>query len=142
MLLAVGWAVQLAEWGDLPSILPTLLLGWAAGFIASRSTLPTIVKITLALTIGFGIMMWQGSIPADGPNVADRARDAWERFWLWIEIANEGGISNDSVPFSLMFMTASWITAYTVTTLTYRLRNPWTPIVLLAVGLMSNLSFT
>ncbi len=141
MLVAVGWSVQLAKWGDLPSILPTLLMGWVAGFIASRNRLPAAVNIVLALGIGFAVVMWQGSIPADGANVADRARDAWERFWAWINVAEEGGVSNDSVPFSLMFMTASWITAYTVTALTYRVRNPWTPIVLLAVGLMSNLSF-
>ncbi len=141
MLVSVGWAVQLAEWGDLPMIIPTLLMGWVAGFIASRNRLPAVVNITLMLIIGFGIVMWQGSIPAEGSNVADRARDAWERFWAWINVAQEGGISNDSVPFSLMFMTAAWITAYTVTSLTYRVRNPWAPIVLLAVGLMSNLSF-
>ena len=141
MLAAVGWSVQLAHWGDLPSILPTLLLGWLAAFLAYRSGLPLALKLTLALGIGFGIMMWQGSIPAEGSNVADRARDAWERFWQWIEIAREGGVSNDSVPFALMFMTASWITAYTVTALTFRVRNPWTPVTLLAVGLMSNLSF-
>ncbi len=141
MLLAVGWAVQLAGWGDLPAIIPTLLMGWVAGFLASRSSLPAVIKITLALAIGFAIIMWQGSIPADGANIPDRARDAWDRFWQWITIAREGGVSNDSVPFSLMFMTASWITAYTVTALTYRVRNPWTPVVLLAVGLMSNLSF-
>ncbi len=141
MLISVGWAVQLAEWGDLPPIIPTLLLGWVAGFIASRNRLPAAVNIAFAAAIGFAVIMWQGSIPADGTNVADRARDAWDRFWAWITVAQEGGISNDSVPFSLMFMTASWITAYTVTALTYRVRNPWTPIVLLAVGLMSNLSF-
>ncbi len=141
MLVSVGWAVQLAEWGDLPPIIPTLLMGWVAGFIASRNNLPAAVNIVLMLVIGFGVMMWQGSIPAEGANVAERARDAWDRFWAWITVAQEGGISNDSVPFSLMFMTASWITAYTVTALTYRVRNPWTPIVLLAVGLMSNLSF-
>lgn len=141
MLVSVGWSVQLAKWGDLPIIIPTLIMGWIAGFIASRNRLPVAVNIALAAGIGFAVIMWQGSIPADGSNVADRARDAWERFWLWINVAEEGGISNDSVPFSLMFMTASWVTAYTVTSLTYRVRNPWTPIVLLAVGLMSNLSF-
>lgn len=141
MLLAVGWAVQLSGWGDLPSIMPTLLLAWTTGFLASRSSLPSAVKILLAMTIGFAVIMWQGSIPAEGATVPDRARDAWDRFWQWITIAREGGVSNDSVPFALMFMTAAWITAYGITALTYRVRNPWAPIVLLAVGLMSNLSF-
>ena len=141
MLVAVGWAVQLSGWGDLPSIMPTLLIAWTAGFLASRSSMPTVVKLVLAMAIGFAVIMWQGSIPADGTNIPDRARDAWDRFWQWITIAREGGVSNDSVPFALMFMTAAWITAYGITALTYRVRNPWAPIVLLAVGLMSNLSF-
>jgi hypothetical protein len=141
MLVAVGWAVQLAEWGDLPSILPTLILGWIAAFLASRSSLHLTVKLLLAVIVGFGIIMWQGSIPADGTSLVERSRDAWDRFWAWIVVAKEGGISTDSVPFALMFMTASWVTSYTVTALTFRLRNPWAPIVLLSLGLMSNLSF-
>lgn len=141
MLVAVGWSVQLAEWGDLPSVIPTLLLGLVAGFIASRSGLPVPVKLILAATVGFAVIMWQGSIPADGSNVVERSRDGWVRFWLWVDVARGGGVSNDSVPFALMFMTASWVTAYTVTTLTYRIRSPWPPVVLLSIGLMSNLSF-
>lgn len=141
MLVTVGWAVQLAKWGDLPSLLPTLILGWIAAFLASRSSMPLVIKLLLAAAIGFAIIMWQGSIPADGVSLAERARDAWDRFWAWIVVAKEGGISTDSVPFALMFMTASWITAYGVTALTFRLRNPWAPIVLLSLGLMSNLSF-
>ena len=141
MLVSVGWAVQLAKWGDLPSILPTLILGWIAAFLASRSSLPLVAKLFLAVTVGFGVVMWQGSIPADGETLVERGRDAWDRFWAWIVVAKEGGISTDSVPFALMFMTASWITSYTVTALTFRLRNPWAPIVLLSLGLMSNLSF-
>ena len=33
MMANVGWSVQLAGWGDLPSIIPTLLLGTIAAFI-------------------------------------------------------------------------------------------------------------
>ena len=141
MLVSVGWSVQLADWGDLPSLLPTLLLGWAAAFIAHRSPVPVYVKIAVAIILGFAVIMWQGSILADGANVADRARDAWDRFWAWIAVAREGGVSADTVPFALMFMFASWVTAYTVTALTFRLRNPWAPVVLLTVGLLNNLSF-
>ena len=141
MLVSVGWSVQLANWGDLPSILPTLSLGMLAAFIASRSSAPLALKVALATVIGFAVLMWQGSIPADGSNIPERTRDAWDRFWAWIVVAREGGISTDTVPFALMFMTASWVTAYTVTALTFRLRHPWVPTVLLSVGLMSNLSF-
>lgn len=141
MLLSVGWSVQLADWGDLPPLIPTLMLGWAAAFLAHRSPLPIAAKLALAVILGFAVIMWQGSIPAEGSNVIDRSRDAWDRFWAWIAIARDGGISADTVPFALMFMFASWVTSYSVTALTFRLRNPWAPVILLTVGLLNNLSF-
>jgi hypothetical protein len=61
--------------------------------------------------------------------------------FAWVQVAREGGISTDTVPFALMFMTASWITAYAVTALTFATRNPWAPVSLLGLGLMTNLSY-
>ena len=36
MMVNVGWSVMLAGWGDLPSVIPALVLGTVAAFIASK----------------------------------------------------------------------------------------------------------
>lgn len=141
MLWALGWSVWLADWGDLPSLLPTLTLGSVLAFALHRRNTHWSARIVWAVLLGFGVIMWQGSIPAEGSNLVTRASDAWGRFFAWLEIAREGGISTDTVPFSLMFMTASWITAYVVTAITFATRNPWAPVALLGLGLMTNLSY-
>ena len=141
MLWSLGWSVWLADWGDLPSLLPTLTLGAALAFAATRVNAHWGVKLAVAILAGFAVIMWQGSIAADGSNMAARSRDGWERFFAWIQVAREGGISTDTVPFALMFMTASWITSYVVTAITFHTRNPWAPVALLGLGLMTNLSY-
>ncbi len=141
MIGSVAWSVQLSRWGDLPSILPTTLLGLAAGFFITRSRAPWPVKLIAPLALGFAVVLWQGSIPADGGDVAVRSRDAWERMFTWIRDAREGGINRDSVPFALMFMTASWTVGYLTALITFRWRNPWAPTILLGLAILTNLSY-
>jgi len=142
MLMAVSWAVHLSGWGDLPSLIPTALMGGVIAYWASRTRVPWYIAQPLAfLVMGFAIVMWQGSIPAIGGDPATRARDAWERMLQWVNAAKTGGISTDSVPFALMMVAVTWVSAYTVSWVTFKFRNPWVPVVLLGVGLLTDLSY-
>ncbi|MEX0761462.1 MAG: transglutaminase domain-containing protein [Dehalococcoidia bacterium] len=141
MLAIVAWSVQLADWGDLPSILPTVLMGWATAFLLHRLRVSWPLMLAGAVSAGFLVVMWQGSLVADGGNSLARATDAWHRTYLWIEAARTGGISTDTVPFALMFMTVSWLAAFSVTGITMKTRNPWAPTLLLGVGILTNLSY-
>ena len=140
MLAMVGWSVQLARWGDLPSIIPTAIMGAAAAFVLSRLRINWIAKLALFALAGTAVIFWQGSIPADGGNVIERAIDAWERLQLWIDIAIYGGVSGDTVPFALIFMTTTWVVGYSVSALTFKTMSPWVPVIALGFGLLTNLS--
>ncbi len=141
MFVAVAWAIQLSGWGDLPSLIPTMLMAGAAGFWASRTRVPWYLAHPVALVFGFAVVMWQGSIPAEGSSVITRAVDAWDRMFEWVNIARNGGISTDSVPFAMMMIASSWIIAYLVSWVTFKLRNPWLPVVFLGVALLTDLSY-
>lgn len=141
MMVNVGWSVQLAGWGDLPSIIPTLLLGTTAAFIASKLNLNWGLTTVYAIGLGFFVALWQGAAQAAGSNPVARAIDAFERFGAWLATAQSGGISTDTVPFAIMFMTAAWIVGYGVTALTFRFRSPWLPTVLLSLVILTNLSY-
>lgn len=141
MMTFVGWSVQLAGWGDLPSIIPTLLIGTVAAFVISKVGFAWYLNLIYAFGLGFFVVLWRGTAQAVGSDPIARSIDGWGRFFTWIETAQNGGISTDTVPFALMFMTASWIVGYGVTALTFRYRSPWLPTVLLSLVILTNLSY-
>ena len=141
MMANVGWSVQLAGWGDLPSVIPTLLFGTVAAFTVSRLNFSWYLNAVYALGLGFFVVMWQGTIEAAGTEPIARSIDGFIRFSSWITTAQSGGISTDTVPFALLFMTASWIVGYGVTALTFRFRSPWLPTVLMSLVILTNLSY-
>ena len=140
MLAMVGWSVQLARWGDLPNIIPTAIIGATAAFVMSRLRVNWSAKLILFVLAGIAVIFWQGSLPADGGNVIERSVDAWERFRLWIDIAINGGVSGDTVPFAMIFMTTTWVVGYSVSALTFKTMSPWVPVMALGFGLLTNLS--
>ena len=94
----MAWSVQLSRWGDLPSILPTAFLGLVAGFVITRGKFTWPVKTFAPIVIGFAVIFWQGSIPVGEGDVVSRAAEAWERMFVWLRDAREGGINRDTVP--------------------------------------------
>ena len=149
MLAMVGWSVQLAKWGDLPNIVPTALFATAIAFLMTKLRIrrsSSFINWTIPLNFaaflfaGIVIVFWQGSLNAEGANPIARSYDAWDRFGIWIDIAINGGVSGDQIPFAMMMMTATWVTAYVVTFLTFRFNSPWIPAVILGTALLTNLS--
>ena len=141
MMANVGWSVQLAGWGDLPSIIPTLLMGMLAAFVAPKLNVQWYLVIVYAIGLGVLVVLWQGSAQATGGQPFARGADSVSRFIAWVNVARNGGISTDTVPFALMFITASWVSGYVVTALTFKFKSPWLPTVLLSMVILTNLSY-
>ncbi len=149
MLAMLGWSVELAAWGELPSIVPTAFMAALTAFFLARIRSPLrrrsalwgwLFRFTAFIFGGVLVVFWQGSLNADGGNSIERSVDAWDRFALWIDIAINGGISADQVPFAMLFMTVTWIVAFVTTTLTFRYHSPWIPALILGLALLTNLS--
>ena len=149
MLAMVGWSVQLAKWGNLPSIVPTSLIAMATAFFMFKVRLPkaamhwvwgSLIKFIVFVGAGILVVFWQGSLNADGGNPVARSFDTWDRFALWIDIAINGGVSGDQVPFAMLMMTATWVASYAVTSLTFKFNSPWIPVAILGTALLTNLS--
>ena len=115
MMIIVGWSVELAGWGDLPSVIPTLVIGTITAFVISRLSIHPFLVSILVILLGILIVIWQASAQAVGDNPITRAIDSVVRMVSWVNVAQSGGISTDTIPFALMFMTAAWIVGYTVT---------------------------
>ena len=140
MLAMVTWAVDLARWGELPNLIPTAVIAAIIAFVMAKNRTSIYTKVAVFLIAGIATVFWQGSLNAEGSNALARSNDAWDRFALWIDVAINGGISADQVPFAMLMMTATWIVAYATTTLTFRYYNPWIPSLVLGLALLVNLS--
>ena len=149
MLAMVGWSVQLANWGELPNIVPTAIIAAAIAFLMTRTQPPrtraganwsALIKIAIFIFAGIFVVFWQGSLNGEGNNLIERSADAWDRLGIWIDIAINGGVSADQLPFAMIMMTATWTLAYAVTTLTFRFHSPWIPALILGLALLTNLS--
>ena len=149
MLSMVGWSVQLANWGELPNIVPTALIAAAVAFLMSRIDAPrtrnaaywsVLLKAVAFIVLGVLIVFWQGGLNGEGNNPIERSIDAWDRLGIWIDIAINGGVSADQLPFAMIMMSVAWILGYAVTTLTFRYRSPWIPALMLGLALLTNLS--
>ena len=122
--------VQLANWGELPNIVPTAIIAAAIAFLMTRTQPPrtraganwsALIKIAIFIFAGIFVVFWQGSLNGEGNNLIERSADAWDRLGIWIDIAINGGVSADQLPFALIMMTATW-------TLAYAVHNPHIPI--------------
>ncbi len=149
MLAMVGWSVQLAQWGELPNIVPTALMGALLAFFMARMRVPDanrtikwgiLIKFVVFLIGGVAVVFWQGSLNAEGGDPITRSIDAWDRFGIWLDIAIYGGVSADQLPFAMLMMTVTWVTAYVVTALTFQFNSPWIPAAILGTAILTNLS--
>ena len=77
MMANVGWSVQLAGWGDLPSVIPTLLMGTVAAFVVSKLNFNWYLNIVYAVGLGFFVVMWQGTVEAAGAEPIARSIDGF-----------------------------------------------------------------
>lgn len=137
----VGRSIMLSGWTGLSDITPTLFLSVTLVFLLNHLKFNIFAKMTSNLILGFFLVLWHGSIEADGENFYFRSIDSLNRFVEWISIAKDGGISTDTVPFAMLIMLISWLVATVVTMLTIKFNSAWIPTVALGLALMTNLSY-
>ncbi|MBU80296.1 MAG: hypothetical protein CL724_02265 [Chloroflexi bacterium] len=141
MVVVVAWSVQLSDWGDSPVLIWTVLAAAALGVAFARPIGPCPLRHLVGIIIGVPFSIWQISSSADGANVLARFGDTWSRLDIWIDIARTGGISTDSLPFSVFLSVIAWVVAYTAGWSLFRWRSPWPPSIILGIAILTNLSY-
>ena len=141
MATIVAWSVQLADWGDSPVMIWTVLAGAALGVAFARPIGPWPLRHLVGILIGIPFAIWQVSSAADGANVVSRFGDTLSRLDIWIDIARSDGISNDSLPFSVLLTVLAWLVGYTSGWSLFKWRSPWAPSFILGVAILTNLSY-
>lgn len=141
MGLIVAWSVQLADWGDSPVLIWTVLVGMALGVAFVRPIGPWPLRHLFGILFGFLFAMWQVSFDADGSNVFLRFVDVCSRVDIWFDIAMADGISTDPLPFSVFLSVIAWFVAYAAGWSLFKFRTPWAPSFIFGVVILTNLSY-
>ena len=141
MSITAAWSLQLANWGDSPSVLPSLFVAGVVALTLARSRMPWQVGHIVSLPLGFVMVMWQASLRAEGTSPVGRGFDTWYRFGDWLEAARSGGVSLDTLPFTVMFLSAAWLVGYAAAWPLFRWRSPWPAVILLGLSILTSLSY-
>jgi hypothetical protein len=144
LVAAVGvaaWSVREADWTETPGLMRIVLWSCLAGLLLAKTRAPWPLLHVAGLALGLAVVVWQGLEVADGPSLADRLRDIWDRLGLWYEAASTGGISTELLPFTLALLAITWLMGYLSAWFLFRRTNVWVGLVLVGTALLTNLSF-
>lgn len=135
VFLSLAFAVQAAEMvRDMPSIIPTTLIGLVTGLLAARIRVPQLLIHPVILVFGTGVVLLGAQPYAEGATVVERLGDFRMRVEEWFHIVRAGDISNDNLPFVTLVQGLAFLVSYVGTWAIYRWHNAW--IAILPVGVL------
>jgi len=142
VFFSVVGSINSAHWvEDMPSLYPIALLGLLLGFFLGRLGLREVFTHPIALLLGCAGMLWQvlALIPSGG--FKERAGEMVQRMDTWKDALLGGGINSDNLPFIIMVLVLTWLTAYLSSWSIFRWRNPWLGLVPGGLVLLINISY-
>src|SRR6266545_3667896 len=110
--LAVVQSINSADWvPEMPSLLPTAALGLALGLVMARTRVHEVIAHFVAIAVGVVSVGLSSSSTLEG-SIPDRMSELGDRMQLWMEAVFSGGISNDNLPFVVLVVGLTYLTAY------------------------------
>lgn len=139
--LTVVQSVNSAAWApEMPDLYTMAFVGLGVGLVLARLRLPELVCHLVALAVGAIGVPWNVAGELQG-SLRERLSELGDRMWLWGEALVTGGISNDNVPFVVLVVSATYLTAYLAAWSIFRWHNAWLGLIPGGVALMTNLSY-
>src|SRR5215471_4255040 len=139
--LTVVQSINSANWvNDMPSLYPIAFLGLVLGLLMSRLKVNEVFVHLTALAIGVIGIFYTVTSNLEG-SVQDRAQEVYERVHDWLDAAINGGISNDHLPFVIMVVAATYVTAYIAAWAIFKWYNAWVAIIPGGLALLTNISY-
>ena len=141
--LGVALSIQAAEWvEDMPSLALIGLLGLLCAFLLARSSIPTILSHLLSVVFGGLAILWQLLSTVPGDDWFARWDVFYARMEHWFDVASRGGISNDTLPFTVLIVGLTWLSAYVFGWSVFRWQNPWLGLLPGGGALFANFTFS
>jgi transglutaminase-like putative cysteine protease len=141
--LGVALSVQAAEWvDDMPSLALMGFLGLLCALLLARSAIPAVLSHLLSIVIGGLAILWQLLSTIPGNDWFERWDTFYARMDHWFDVAARGGISNDTLPFVVLVVSLTWLSAYVFGWSVFRWQNPWLGLLPGGGALFANFTFS
>jgi transglutaminase-like putative cysteine protease len=142
LVLAVIHSVYRSQWVDtMPSLYPVTFFGLLLGAMLARLRWPEALIHLLALPIGAAASLATILSIVPGPTPWARYDELHARMAEWFNIAFNGGISNDDLPFIVLVVPLAWLAAYLSAWAVFRWQNAWLALIPSGLLLLSNISY-
>ncbi|MCH7578899.1 MAG: transglutaminase domain-containing protein [Chloroflexi bacterium] len=142
LVLAVVDSVYRAGWVDeMPSLYPLAFIGLLMAAMLARVRWPEAVIHLLALPVGAAVSLATILSIVPGATPWARYEELHERMGAWFNVAFNGGISNDELPFIVLVVPLAWIAAYLSSWAVFRWQNVWLALIPAGFLLLSNVSY-
>jgi hypothetical protein len=139
--LTVVGSINGADWVSLmPSLFPIAFLGLLAGLLLAKSGIGEILGHLLGLVIGTVGVLYYSTSKLDG-SIFTRVNDLADRMWIWGRAVYEGGISTDNLPFVVLVVAVTYLTAYVAAWSLFRWYNAWLALIPGGLALLTNISY-
>jgi transglutaminase-like putative cysteine protease len=140
--LTVVRSIDNADWvAEMPSLYPIGFFGLGLGILLSHvKRVPDLTLHLIGLVAGVVSIAFVVGRQLEGP-FYDRGWEILDRLYVWGDTIWTGGISNDDLPFVVLVVSATYLTAYIAAWSIFRWYNAWLALVPGGVALLMNISY-
>jgi transglutaminase-like putative cysteine protease len=141
VFLTVVQSIEGADWvAEMPSLYAPAFVGLMLGFFLAKTRVPEAVAHFIGLLAGAGAVLYFAPGRLEG-SLSTRTDELIERMRIWIEALASGGISNDNLPFVVMIVALTYVTAYISSWSLFRWHNAWVGMIPAGIALLTNISY-
>jgi transglutaminase-like putative cysteine protease len=141
VFMAVVQSIDSANWvNEMPSLYPIAFFGLVLGILLAKLPLNELIAHTLALLTGAAAVVVASTGDLQG-SLTQRVQELGERMDLWFTALTTGGISNDNLPFVVMVVALTYLTAYVSAWSLFRWYNAWVGLIPGGLALLTNISY-
>lgn len=134
-------SINSADWvPEMPSLFTAGIFGLVLGLLLAKIGAGEILAHLIAISAGVVTVTISASSRLGG-GLEERISELFQRMDLWQQAVLGGGISNDDLPFVVLVVCASYITAYWSAWSIFRWYNPWLALVPGGLALLTNISY-
>src|SRR5437660_596500 len=114
-----------ANWvSEMPSLYPIGLVGIVTAIVLAKTPLPELVCHLIGLGMGVVGVTIASTAQLNG-SLRSRVWELGDRLHVWADALYTGGISNDNLPFVVIIVALTFVTAYISVWSIFRWYNPW-----------------
>lgn len=141
VFMAVVHSIDSADWvSEMPSLYPIGFFGLVLGICLAKTPLNELVAHCIAVVAGAGGVAVASTADLGG-GLGARVAELADRMQLWFNALTSGGISNDNLPFVVMVVALTFITAYMSAWSLFRWYNAWLGLIPGGLALLTNISY-